>query len=314
MENIVVRKAKYDDISRLVEVRMQVKSSQKMRLKNLKRNMELYFREHLNKDLEVYIAERENEVIGMQCVSIVKLLPNMISPNVSSYLSYNYIKEGFDTKFLKGGFFKNILITTYNWRVDKIELDVAEENVKEYEKEGFEKSKFIPLHLLHSDINCNTSKECEITLRKAIDKDISMLVNIRMSFLNEVSPKKQKETEFQKTFSMFLEQYLNRDVEAYVAEKEGKIVACVFVVFFSILPNEVLLNGKRGVITNHYTLPAYRRKNIGHQLFAFVCKRMQEKNVEMVEMEVPKECVKLYSKFGFKVNEKVPMQYKLSEK
>lgn len=114
--------------------------------------------------------------------------------------------------------------------------------------------------------------------------------------------------------SFFLEQHLNKDVEAYVAEDKEKIIAVTYTVFFDLPPNDMLLYGKMGLPVNNYTLPAYRGEGIGQKLFVFACEMEQKKGVEMLEMQIPEMYVELYSKLGFALNEKVPMQFRILEK
>lgn len=316
MKNINIRRAEYKDIPELVDIRLEALSITKTQSGLLENNIYSYFEEHLNVDLDVYIAENENGIIAIFCLSILTLLPRIVSENnKSAYLSFFYIKCKYDSQSLRKQLFKTVIDCAINRQTEVFELGAPQNKIHIYKRYKFEESEFVALHLALKDVKWSRwiNDENKINIRKATVQDISVLVDMRTQFLNEVSQKANADIEkkFKLSLTQFLEQHLNNDVEAFVAELNGKIVSVSFTIYFDLIPSLDLMNGKMGLPVNNYTLPKYRGKNIGKALFAFSGEYAQMCGTELFEMEIPKACVALYKEFGFEPNEVIPMQLRL---
>ena len=252
----------------------------------------------------------------MFCVSLLTLLPRISSKNnKSAYLSFYYIRHEYDTQLLQKQLYKTAIDNSSRQKAEVFELGAAQDKIHIYEKYEFKKSEFAALHLELKDVKWEKWKidENHIKFRKATASDISVLVDMRIYFLNEVSGKSDPdmEIEYKLSLTRFLMQHLNNDVEAFVAELNGKIVSVSFTIYFDLIPGLSLMHGKMGIPVNNYTLPQYRGVNIGTSLFAFSGKCAQMRDTELFEMEIPKTCVALYKEFGFVPNEKTSMQLRL---
>lgn len=202
-----------------------------------------------------------------------------------------------------------------NRQTEVFELGVPHDKIHMYKRYKFEEGEFVALHLALKDVKWSRwiNSEGGINFRKATVQDISVLVDMRTQFLNEVSYKTNPDIEkkFKLSLTQFFEQHLNNTVEAFVAELNGKIVSVSFTIYFDLIRSLNFMNGKMGLPVNNYTLPKYRGKNIGKALFAFSGEYAQMRGTELFEMEIPKSCVALYKEFGFEPNEVIPMQLRL---
>lgn len=80
MKNVIIRNAVYTDIPQLVSLRIlflcekygvyTVKDNS-----NLQRQVEIYFQMNINNANEIIIAEIDEYIIGVFCVSYLQLLP-----------------------------------------------------------------------------------------------------------------------------------------------------------------------------------------------------------------------------------------------
>lgn len=316
MENFKIRRATNKDVPELVNMRLQSLQISKKQNELLEKNIFSYFENHLGEDLDVYIAENEAEIIAIFCVSYLTLLPRINSNNnKSAYLSFHYIKHEYDTQSLRKQLYKTVINNSINRKAEVFELGVAPDKTQIYQKYKFMQSEFAALHLELKDVKWEKwiINEKNINFRKATVSDISVLVDMRTFFLNEVSGKASPDIEnvFKQSLTRFLLQHLNNDVEAFLAELNGKIISVTFTIYFDLVPSLSLISGKMGLPVNNYTLPQYRGANIGTSLFAFSGQCAQMCNTELFEMEIPKACVELYKKFGFVSNQKIPMQLRL---
>lgn len=312
MEDIVIRKAENVDIPRLVEVRLESLGEELSSdtIMKLSTRIEGYFVERLNDDLEVFVAESKKEFVAIFCLSYLTLLPRMISDNnVSAYLSFYYIKPEYYCKSLKEKLFKEVINSAKAQKAEVFELAVPKEEIPTYARYGFAESEFFTLNLMLENIDWNNwkNKVKSVQFRKAEIQDIQVLVNMRTQFLYEVAGTENidTETEFRLRLTEFLEQHLNGDVEAFIAEDNGEIISVCFTIYFD------LIVGKLGLPVNAYTLPAHRGKGIAKALFAFAGNYAERRGTEIFETQIPKESFAFCSAFGFELTKIIPIQLRL---
>src|SRR5260370_37658394 len=101
-----------------------------------------------------------------------------------------------------------------------------------------------------------------VTLRRAMVEDVEELVELRLALMhsdNEHDEQTDDESWKKATRLYFLESLPAGTFIAWVAEAQGKIVACSGLVFFQKPPSIGNLSGLEGYILNMYTLPQWRR-------------------------------------------------------
>jgi GNAT superfamily N-acetyltransferase len=101
-----------------------------------------------------------------------------------------------------------------------------------------------------------------VTYRKATQKDIELLIRLRLDYLTEDRGKLAKdETD---TIVAQLQDYftrqLNNNFVAFLAEDEGKAVSTVFMAVAEKPANPSFITGKTATILNVFTYPGYRRR------------------------------------------------------
>lgn len=97
---------------------------------------------------------------------------------------------------------------------------------------------------------------------KATKKDIGVLTELRIAYLNEdlgvVSDENLKL--MQATLPSYYEKHLNKDLMVYVARDEMDIVSCAFLLIVEKPMSPSFITGKTGTVLNVYTKPDYRKR------------------------------------------------------
>lgn len=158
--------------------------------KDLKKEIKYYFKNHINNDLDVCVAETEQDVVAIFCLSILTLLPRINSDNnKSAYLSHYYIEPAYDNKVLRKELFQRVISYAVDRQAEVFELAIIPNKISLYEKYAFKTNEFVAIHLMLEHVKWSKWEKNMnfLNLRKASLKDIPALVNMRINFLNEVS-------------------------------------------------------------------------------------------------------------------------------
>ncbi|WP_394994155.1 GNAT family N-acetyltransferase [Emticicia sp.] len=144
-----------------------------------------------------------------------------------------------------------------------------------------------------------------ITYHKATLHDLDELVRLRIAFLKEVQ-KAEKRQYSEEELSTTLRQYLSKSMSndefvAWLAISNGKIVATSGLCFFEITPGFTLIDGKIAYILNIYTLPEWRGKGIGKQVFGHVLQEAIGRGYKRISLHASDEGRPIYEKFGFRL-------------
>jgi GNAT superfamily N-acetyltransferase len=143
-----------------------------------------------------------------------------------------------------------------------------------------------------------------ITYRKATLADVPELARLRIDFLKEVqSPETHlvSAAELNKILQDFFYQYLATDeIVAWLAVVDGEVVSTSGLCFSRIIPGFTLLDGRVAYIMNIYTLPDWRKKGIGRQVFYHILEAAKERGYKRVLLHATEDGRPVYEKFGFK--------------
>lgn len=143
-----------------------------------------------------------------------------------------------------------------------------------------------------------------IVYRVATLADIPDLARLRIDFLKEVqSPEThlvEDEGLNEILFDYFGQHIASGDFVAWLGIADGKVVATSGLCFSKIIPGFTLLDGRVAYIMNIYTLPLWRKKGIGKQVFYHILEEAKQRNYKRVLLHATEDGRPIYEKFGFK--------------
>lgn len=152
-------------------------------------------------------------------------------------------------------------------------------------------------------------------IRKATSIDIDELIKIRIAYLNEDygDLSLQQIDHLKNKLSEYYINHIERDMIAYIAEENNKIISSVFLVVIEKPSNPSFMSGKIGNILNVYTKHQYRKQGIAGQLLKLAIYESKEMNLSYLELKATKAGVSLYKELGFAEEQScyVPMKFKL---
>ena len=143
-----------------------------------------------------------------------------------------------------------------------------------------------------------------ISYREATLADIKDLAKLRIDFLKEVQNPETRlisEAGLNEILQDYFQQHLaSGDFVAWIALADGEIVSTSGLCFSKIIPGFTLLDGRVAYIMNIYTLPEWRKKGIGKQVFHHILEAARERNYKRVLLHATEDGRPIYEKFGFK--------------
>lgn len=322
-KNIVIRKAVKADIPMLIQMRLD--SFKKDQGKDLAyqyieliKNTEAFFYQNFGHNLDVFVAELNGSVIAVFSTSYLTLLPRLKSKSsTSGYLSFTYIIPPYETEELKQAFYKESMINAREQGAGVFEISVDPSDLMRYREFGFRESGYPPVQLMLTEKkdwetwSLNLNKE--ITLKKAGKKDISVLIDMRLKYLCEMYGVTSFDayTDFETRLKGFLEEHLGHDLDGFLAVRDGEILSACLTLYFDRMPEPGLETGKVGIPINSYTKPPYRNQGLAGALFGISAIEAEKRGVGMLEMEIPKERMHFYEKFGFEPMKVIATQIEL---
>lgn len=144
-----------------------------------------------------------------------------------------------------------------------------------------------------------------ITYRKATLADLEELVRLRIEFLKEVQNVETRQYS-EEALRISLREYLSKSMQndefvAWLAIAENEIIATSGLVFFQITPGFTLIDGKIAYILNIYTLPQWRGKGVGKQIFDCILQEAVNRGYKRVSLHASDDGRPVYEKFGFRL-------------
>ena len=319
MKNIKVRNAILSDIPQLVCLRKMylLEKCEAKEVENdsmLYLQIQRYFNAHIDKDIDIVVAEVDADIIGVFCVGYLYLLPGMNPDSErSAYLIFDYIKPEFRISEVREKIFEYSMMNAKEKNATVYEVEVIKSELSRYEKAGFIKSPFPLVSLYISDKSNYTqmkTSEVNISFRKADISDISDLLELRVKFLAEVLAEEEisiKRALYDR-LKVYIEEFLNKRFDVFLAENRTEIVGAVFVLYYEKVPDMQINNGKVGAPVNFFIQPSYKKTDLAKCLLSFAVECTLEKEVRLFEMAVPKESVGFYMELGFVQMELVALQ------
>lgn len=144
-----------------------------------------------------------------------------------------------------------------------------------------------------------------VTYRKATINDLDDLVRLRIEFLKEVQKIETRQYS-EEELSTALREYLSKSIindefVAWLAISESEIIATSGLCFFQITPGFTLIDGKIAYILNIYTLPNWRGKGIGKQVFDHILQEAIGRGYKRISLHASDDGRPIYEKFGFRL-------------
>jgi len=136
---------------------------------------------------------------------------------------------------------------------------------------------------------------------KATKKDIGVLTDLRIAYLNEdLGVISDENLELMKsTLPSYYTKHLNKDLMVYVAKDGEKIVSCAFLLIVEKPMSPSFITGKTGTVLNVYTKPDYRKKGYAKKLMTMMLEDTKAEGVSIVELKATEDGYSLYKSVGF---------------
>ena len=146
--------------------------------------------------------------------------------------------------------------------------------------------------------------------------DISELVRLRIAYMiddfGSISDKERQCMEEQ--LPGYFERKLGKELIAFVARAEERLVAAAYLLIIEKPANPFLLNGFDSEVLSVYTEPEYRKKGICSQLMQNMIEYAKTNDICRIDLVATKEGYPVYKKLGFedRVQKYLDMRMKLS--
>ena len=139
--------------------------------------------------------------------------------------------------------------------------------------------------------------------RQATPNDFASLAQMRWDFRTEMLTRPLPlgtEQAFMPVMLEFLEQaYHNGQWVMWLAEENGVIVSHVYIERIRKVPRPTSFDCEYGYLTNMYTVPAWRGKEVGAELLRHAVEWAREQKLEMIILWPAKGREAFYQRGGF---------------
>ncbi|MDD3413857.1 MAG: GNAT family N-acetyltransferase [Lachnospiraceae bacterium] len=135
----------------------------------------------------------------------------------------------------------------------------------------------------------------------AADSDIEQLVQMRMFYIFEHF-KGATDTQIEKIQQQlpdYFEKHIGRDIIAFIAKEQNKVVATAFLFIIEKPANPRFVTGRIGEVLNVYTRKEYRRQGIAKCLMETLLAYSKEQKLDFVELKATEDGYPLYKNLGF---------------
>ena len=134
---------------------------------------------------------------------------------------------------------------------------------------------------------------------KATIKDINMLTDLRLAYLQEDLGVITDKQLIQEALPGYYEKHLNKDLMVYIARDDEDIVACAFLLIVEKPMSPSFITGKTGTVLNVYTKPEYRNKGYAKKLMTMMLEDATAQDVSVIELKSTEDGYLLYKSVGF---------------
>ncbi|HET8623802.1 MAG TPA: GNAT family N-acetyltransferase [Gemmatimonadales bacterium] len=143
----------------------------------------------------------------------------------------------------------------------------------------------------------------EIEVRRAVPADAARLARLRYEFRAALDPAAESEEQFAARCAEWMRERLaaGDPWHCWIAERQGEIVATIWVQVFDKLPNPVAERERHAYITSLYVRPELRDAGIGSALLDQAIAACEARAVDAVLLWPTRRSRTLYERHGFVV-------------
>ena len=147
--------------------------------------------------------------------------------------------------------------------------------------------------------------------------DISELVRLRIAYMiddfGSISDHEKKCMEEQ--LPGYFERKLGKELIAFVARSQGRLVAAAYLLIIEKPANPFLLNGYDSEVLSVYTEPEYRSRGICSKLMSNMIEYARANDICRIDLVATKDGYPVYKKLGFedRVQKYIDMRLKLKQ-
>lgn len=154
MEEFKFRKAEKIDIEQLVDMRIEYLKEDLGEVAiydevQLRKNLQLFFEEHLNNDIDAFVALCGNEIVSTSFTSYYFRLPHPNFPKGKADVPINgYTKPMYRKKGLAGSLLKFSADYAKDLDVELLNMEVTEKGLPVCKENGFREIKYTPVQMI----------------------------------------------------------------------------------------------------------------------------------------------------------------------
>ena len=157
----------------------------------------------------------------------------------------------------------------------------------------------------------------EIIFDKANVNDIEELVRLRIAYMiDDFGSITDYEKEcMEKQLPDYFKRRLGKELIAFVARAEGRLVAAAYLLIIEKPANPFLPNGLDSEVLSVYTEPEYRGKGICSTLMTNMIEYSKEHGLSRIDLVATSDGYPIYKKLGFedRVQKYIDMRMKLNQ-
>ena len=141
----------------------------------------------------------------------------------------------------------------------------------------------------------------EAVFATADKDDIEELVRLRLAYIAEDfgSVNENERRAIEEQLPDYFERRLGKELIAFVARAEGRLVAAAYLLIIEKPANPSMLNGLVGEVFSVFTEREYRGRGISTRLMSDMINYARENNLCHIDLKATDEGYSLYKKLGF---------------
>ena len=141
----------------------------------------------------------------------------------------------------------------------------------------------------------------EVVFATADKDDIEELVRLRLAYIAEDfgSVNENERRAIEEQLPDYFERRLGKELIAFVARAEGRLVAAAYLLIIEKPANPSMLNGLVGEVFSVFTEREYRGRGISTRLMSDMINYARENNLCHIDLKATDEGYSLYKKLGF---------------
>jgi len=142
----------------------------------------------------------------------------------------------------------------------------------------------------------------EVVFATAGKDDIEEMIRLRLAYIAEDfgSVNENERRAIEEQLPDYFERRLGKELIAFVARAEGRLVAAAYLLIIEKPANPSMLNGLVGEVFSVFTEREYRGRGISTRLMSDMINYARENNLCHIDLKATDEGYSLYKKLGFK--------------